>query len=169
MILRYPYFRIPPYEKKCKNLCSWIPLQARLQLGPALLYCNICNPNVESPRSVRHDAVSIAIFRVWSMMVNVPMFHITQLLGIESPRNTWRWCETNPPKGTFTKPWNFYWFIPQFLVSKSPRVVWVLQPWVGHQHYVNVGKTLKAHSQFHSKIAALCKPFPVMAGLWPWF
>ena len=38
-------------------------------------------------------------------LVNVPMFHITQLLVISCPTNIWRWCETNPQKGTFTNPW----------------------------------------------------------------
>ena len=48
----------------------------------------------------------------WQGLVNVPMFHITQLLGIfqyiSSPRDIWLfcWCETNPPKGDINpNPW----------------------------------------------------------------
>ena len=29
-------------------------------------------------------------------LVNVPMFHITQILGIQSPTDTWKWCSKSP-------------------------------------------------------------------------
>ena len=37
---------------------------------------------------------------------NVPMFHITLCFwGYNNPTDIWRWCETNPQKGTFTNAW----------------------------------------------------------------
>ena len=37
-------------------------------------------------------------------LVNVPMFHITLLLGIEYPTDIWRWCETPPQKRDIFQP-----------------------------------------------------------------
>ena len=47
-------------------------------------------------------------------LVNVPMFHITQPSGIQSPTDIWRWCSKSPTIGTFTNPW-----ITQFILRFS--------------------------------------------------
>ena len=56
-----------------------------------------------------HNEPNYGFLRFWTSekqrLVNVPIFHITQILEISSPTNTWKWCEMKPQNGTCTKPW----------------------------------------------------------------
>ena len=100
--------------------------QRKVATGGRRLVCDTSRGTGRIPKVVRQLHEFPISGTLLQGSLNVPMFHITQPLGIWSIMATIRWCPIFPSHGTFTNPCSILFVVyNQIQISCKKNDVWI--------------------------------------------